>query len=325
MKAPGWVPGAIKRPLRAFVAALARNRVRWSGRRVGAALVYHRVSPTDHNSSEILTTHHRDVFEAQLRHVRSHYEVVPASELTDAVARRRRGGRIPVAITFDDDLHSHAELAAPILRGLDLPATFFLCGRSLERPFRFWWEHLEAAAERGMAPADVASAPGWPAEEAAPRTLWDAAQTIQALDRSRREQVDEWLRERAGPDPESAGMRTAEVRTLVEAGMEIGFHTLHHPFLPNLDGAQLASALSDGRARLEELTGSELATFAYPHGGWNERTVAAAREAGLRFAFTLDREPVTPASDPLRLGRMESVSDGGRFGLELALLCATRP
>ena len=42
-------------------------------------------------------------------------------------------------------------------------------------------------------------------------------------------------------------------------------------------GAQLASALSDGRARLEELTGSELATFAYPHGGWNERTVAAWR------------------------------------------------
>ena len=76
MKAPGWVPGAIKRPLRAFVAALARNRVRWSGRRVGAALVYHRVSPTDHNSSEILTTHHRDVFEA-LRMLRSMPELQP--------------------------------------------------------------------------------------------------------------------------------------------------------------------------------------------------------------------------------------------------------
>lgn len=325
MRAPRWVPDAIKRPLRVAVAALARNWVRWSGRRVGAALVYHRISPTDHDSCEILTTHHRDVFEAQLRHLRSHYEVVPASELMDAVARRRRGGHIPVAITFDDDLHSHGELAVPILRGLDLPATFFLCGRSLDEPFRFWWEHLEAAADRGMASAEVASAPGWPSGGAAPRTLWDAAQTIQALDRSRREQVGEWLRERAGPDPESAGMRAAEVQTLVEAGMEVGFHTRDHPFLPNLEGTQLASAFSDGRARLEDLTGSELATFAYPHGGWNERTVAAAREAGLRFAFTLDREPVTPASDPLRLGRMESLSNGGRFGLELALLCATRP
>ena len=325
MRLPRWVPEVLKRPLRAAVAALARNRVRWSGRRVGAALVYHRISLTGHDSSEFLATHAREVFEEHLRHLRSRYEVVPASELMEAVARRRRGGRIPVAITFDDDLRSHAEVALPVLRTLGLRATFFLCGRSLEQPFRFWWERLEAIAERGMAPAELATAPWWPPEVGPPGTFREAGETIQALDAGRREQRDAWLDARAGPDPESAGMRTAYVESLVAGGQEIGFHTLHHPFLPSLEGDELASAFRDGRERLGQLSGSELAGFAYPHGGWNERSVEAARDAGFRYAFTLEREPVTDRSDPLRLGRMESMATHGRFALELALLCARRP
>ena len=322
MRAPRWVPELLKRPLRAAVAGLARNWVRWSGRRVGAALVYHRLSLTDHDSSELLATHGLGVFEEQLRHLRSHYEVVPASELMDAVASRRRGGRIPVAITFDDDLRSHVELALPILSKLDMRATFFLCGRSLERPFRFWWERLEAIAERGMAPAELTSASWWPADAEPPRTFREAGQVIQALDSSRCDERDAWLLERAGPDPESAGMRTAHVGRLVEGGQGIGFHTLEHPFLPSLAGDELTIALTEGRARLGQLAGAEPTTFAYPHGGWNEATVEAARQAGLRYAFTLEREPVTPASDPLRLGRLESMSTANRFALELALLCA---
>lgn len=325
MRLPRWLPEAVKRPLRAAVATLARNGVRWSGRRVGAALVYHRISLTDHDSSELLATHARDVFEEHLRHLRSHYEVVPASELMDAVARRRRGGRIPVAITFDDDLRSHAEVALPLLRALDMRATFFLCGRSLEQPFRFWWEQLESMADGGMAPAELATAPWWPPEVAPPATFREAGEVMQAFDAARREQRDAWLRERAGPDPESSGMRAAQVESLVAAGQEIGFHTLRHPFLPSLEGDELASAFREGTERLGQLTGSDLTGFAYPHGGWNEGTVEAARDAGLRHAFTLEREPVTAGSDPLRLGRMESMGTGGRFGLELALLCATRP
>ena len=206
-----------------------------------------------------------------------------------------------------------------------MQATFFLCGRSLARPHRFWWELIEAAADGGLAPADLATAPGWPAGERPPATFWDGAQTIQELDRSSLARLVEWLRERAGPDPDSAGMRTEQVRALAAGGQEIGFHTLEHPYLPTLEGAELLNALTEGRERLAEIAGYELTTFAYPHGGWTEQAVEAAREAGLSVAFTFDREPVVAGADPLRLGRMESMSSADRFALELGLLCATRP
>ena len=64
-------------------------------------------------------------------------------------ARRRspvgRGEPFPLAITFDDDLRSHVELALPILPVAGAPATFFLTGASLQGPASFWWERLDRA------------------------------------------------------------------------------------------------------------------------------------------------------------------------------------
>ena len=52
--------------------------------------------------------------------------------------------RPAVAVTFDDDLPSHAEHALPVLRELGVPATFFLSGRALHGLGAYWFQHLEA-------------------------------------------------------------------------------------------------------------------------------------------------------------------------------------
>ena len=42
-----------------------------------------------------------------------------------------------------------------------------------------------------------------------------------------------------GPDPPDAGLRAQDVRAIAPAGHEIGFHTLHHQYLPLLDDQSL--------------------------------------------------------------------------------------
>ena len=114
--------------LAVVVCALARL----SSARAGVALVYHRVGGKGGDARlEILAAVSGDSFRRQLRHLRRHYHVVPASELLDAVRSRRRGQRFPVAITFDDDLAGHARDALPELQREGLTATFFLGGTSL--------------------------------------------------------------------------------------------------------------------------------------------------------------------------------------------------
>jgi peptidoglycan/xylan/chitin deacetylase (PgdA/CDA1 family) len=252
-------------------------------------------------------------FEAQVRHLKRNYRVVSASELPAAVADRQRGERIPVAITFDDDLPSHAETAAPILSRHGTAATFFLCGASLREPFAFWWERLQRAFDHDV---DVSLAF---AERPIGSTIHSATNTFWELSPHARLDVFERLGALLGDDPADAGMRADDVRALTAAGFEIGFHTKEHHVLTTLGDAELGTALRDGRAELEALSGQQLDLIAYPHGEVDERVASAARAAGYRVGFTTERQPVRPGTDPLCVGRYEPfLASIGTFALDIA-------
>jgi peptidoglycan/xylan/chitin deacetylase (PgdA/CDA1 family) len=229
------------------------------------------------------------------------------------VAARRRGQRIPIAITFDDDLACHVTQSAPLLRRAGLTATFFLTGASLSGPFAFWWERLQAVADGDLAHARAIL--GAPAGRGDIHALGLEVQSMQPAER---DAVADRLAEALGPDLDDAGLRASQVRALVDAGFEIGFHTRHHDFLPNLEDDALAAALSDGRSELEEVVGRPLDAFAYPYGGVDARVAEAARDAGFNYAFTCRPEAVGRGTDPLLIGRVEEVFDStGRFALRL--------
>jgi peptidoglycan/xylan/chitin deacetylase (PgdA/CDA1 family) len=278
--------------------------LRLSKRRIGIALGYHRIGdPEGDRHRELVPKLASARFERHLRHLRRHYRPVSASQLRDAVQERRRGGRIPVAVTFDDDLGSHAEVAMPILRRADVSATFFVCGASLERPFSFWWERLQRAVDQGAV---------------AGRPIHEVATSIQMATVDEREAEAARLLELGGPDPPDAGLRAAALRELVTAGFEVGFHTLRHHDLRRLDDEHLGAALDEGREELERVTGRPLRLIAYPHGGGDVRVAATARMKGYDEGFTMDPEPVTPASDPLLMGRFEpGFGPTSRFALDL--------
>ena len=168
------VPRRVKRFLKRPVARWIELRCRWSKRRVGLALCYHRISdPQGDPERELVPPLGIKGFEAHVRYLNRHCRLVRASELLEAARERRRGEPFPVAITFDDDLPSHVQGAMPVLERHGAPATFFLCGASLERPFAFWWERLQRAWDRGR--VDRADAPGARGRRGRPRAADDQA------------------------------------------------------------------------------------------------------------------------------------------------------
>ena len=290
---------------RRAIGAATAHLLRLSGQKLGAAIMYHRVgSPAGDPARELVPNLAPELFEAQVKHLRGSYRLVRASELTRAATARRRGQRIPVAITFDDDLACHLEVAAPLLERLRAPATFFLTGATLEGPSRFWWEHLQHAVDSGVVQTENIHALG---------------EEIRLAERPRRETMVRELAAVPDPAPGDSGLRAADVRRLAELGFEIGFHTRRHEYLPNLDDPELADALREGRDELEAAAGGRLVSIAYPHGGGDARVAAAARAAGFEAGYRTASQAIDATTDPLLLGRIEApFTTAGRLALILA-------
>jgi len=293
--------------------ALLRLALR-SDRRLGLALVYHRVDdPRGDPKRELVPAMGTALFSAQIRHLSSHYRVVAASDLLGAARDRRPGEPFPVAITFDDDLRTHAEVVVPILASAGTTATFFLSGGSLHAPYRFWWERLQSAVDQRLDLASVSvGAPGR-------ATIHDLGRTIEALPPTARRKVEGELERIVGPDPPDAGLRAADVQRLAAAGVEIGFHTRRHDVLPLLDEDDLARAMEEGRGELAALVGRPLTSIAYPHGRADARIASAARAAGFEIGFTGRPEVATDQADPLLLGRLSpSYASLGELAFDVA-------
>ncbi|MEA2388869.1 MAG: hypothetical protein QOG41_1642 [Thermoleophilaceae bacterium] len=282
----------------AAAAGPAESLLRRSGLRAGIALVYHRLGrPGDDPVDSVDAALDSDLFRAQLAHLAGHHRLVHASRLATAARMRRRGEPFPLAITFDDDLASHATDALPALREAGAPATFFLNAASLAAPHSFWWERLQRAVDSG---ADL------PAPARRGQAIRATGTLVEELSPRERDEFSERLTKAAGPDPDDAGLRADQVRALAAAGLEIGFHTRRHHRLTQLDDDALERELRDGRDELAALAGRPLDAIAYPHGRADDRVAAAARAAGYTVGFTTTAEAVTPTSDPLLLGRIEA-------------------
>ena len=293
----------VRRLAKAVLGAALCTIARLSGRRVGVALLYHSITDTGRaRDDELVPATPPELFARQLRMLRRRFAVVPASELQEAVAARRRGGRIPLAITFDDDDHTHASTAAPRLREAGLTATFFVNAESLDAPRPLWWQQLQRAWDEWALDRELLELAGVDSKEAPDLDRIGAAAT--RLRPERRQALRDGLSERLGDDPALAGINRAELQTLADAGFEIGCHTLQHDFLPLLSESELKRSVAGGRDEVAAISGRPPACFAYPSGGWDARTRAAVAAAGFRFAFTASGGAVTPDTDSFALPRV---------------------
>lgn len=293
------------------------HAARVSARGAGVALVYHRIGePPGDPRRELVPALGSRLFAREVRYLVSHCEIVSAGELLPAVRRHRRGGRLPVAITFDDDLASHLDVAVPILAEFGATATFFVSGASLRGPFRFWWERLQAVGDRNLGSLGLHLGSHG-------RAIHAVALQIQNLPPRERDYVAAKLTEFVGADPEESGLRSEALEELARHDVEIGFHTLRHDPLPLLDDEQLREAMRAGRREIESVVNRPLRTIAYPHGAADVRVAAAARTAGFEYGFTGRREPVTGNAEPLLLGRVSpSYYSAGELMFDVGLtLC----
>jgi peptidoglycan/xylan/chitin deacetylase (PgdA/CDA1 family) len=257
-------------------------------------LLWHRVQPSGASPDQVVRATSTTTFAEQLEVLAHLGDIVPLRDLEAP----HRGIRPRFALTFDDDDPGHRRQTLPVLLARDIPATFFLSGRWRERWGPYWWELVEAAVRRD-GPGAVAVRFGLSADLDAP----GIAQAITGTSTA-----SQLAAETRGADVPV--MTRADARELVAAGMEVGFHTLHHPSLPSLPAEELATVVAAGREELAADLGTRVERFAYPHGHADGRVVAAVRATGYRSAWTTTKRVVVAAEDRMLLGRWDLARQG---------------
>ena len=276
--------------LRAFRTSAARR----AAFRIAAArgrsivLIYHRVTPAGATPYDVPPNVSVSRFREHLEALGDIGDIVPLSSLLHEPSSNRR---IRIAITFDDDDSCHVDHALPVLLALGVTATFFLNGRTLHGLGVYWWMLLEQLiAREGL--------------NGARRMLGVAGDSPAALAGAcEGTPLTERLAEMSHQG--DAGLLGEDgIRTLARAGMEIGFHTLHHPVLTTLSDSALDDELENGRDRLAGVVGAAVQLFAYPHGRFNHHVAERVRAAGYRAAFRTGGCAIADHTDAFRLGRL---------------------
>lgn len=299
------------------IAALGGVRQRLS------ILIYHRVLP----QPDPLFPDELDAarFERQLALVNDCFRLVP---LRDGLRGLREGALPPRAacITFDDGYADNAEIALPILQRHGAPATFFVASGFLDGG-RMWNDTVIELVRRAPATVDLTRA-GFGVLQL--DTIAQRQAAIGALLgqlkylplEQRQERVDLLCKLIPVALPDDLMMRSAQVRQLHAAGMEIGGHTVRHPILARIDAAAARREIADGKEALEALTGSPVRSFAYPNGKPGQDYLAEharmAREIGFDAAVSTSWGAAGPASDPFQLPRFTPWDQGrARFVLRM--------
>jgi peptidoglycan/xylan/chitin deacetylase (PgdA/CDA1 family) len=229
------------------------------------------------------------VFRRELEVLLELGHIQPVSSLIDQPAGDRRPH---FGLTFDDDSVTHHDVVLPILLEYQVPATFFLAGRSMHDLPPPWFEVLDRLIlDRGTSEV----------------SRWLGIHTSEPSEMAEACEKDPQLQRRleAEPADTSESLGRGHIEAIVNAGMTIGFHTLHHQRLTELPDDAIDVAMVDGRTELEVVVGEGIPLFAYPHGKADRRIAGRVERAGFLAAWTGSAGAIRPGDDPYLLGRWE--------------------
>ena len=94
------------------------------------------------------------------------------------------------------------------------------------------------------------------------------------------------------------------VREMSSYGIDIESHTVNHPHLNKMTYDKQLEELVESKKNLEEITGKEINSIAYPFGDFNDNSVKAAKDAGYVLGFTTKLGLSDRSDNPLTLDRI---------------------
>lgn len=319
------------------------NKIRHTARRLkkkmfpGALiLMYHRVSEADSDPWSLCVTPQH--FAEHLEVLRKYSSPLHLQQLTKKLDLRQSLHR-SIVITFDDGYADNLYKAKPLLEKYDIPATVFVTTGGIDQKHEFWWDEIDRLLlQPGTLPNllelninnknykwELGASADYTEADSQHNRYWNALgeetpslrhdlyrslyQLLRCLSPEEREEVLQQIRVWANAEPigrsSHRSLSHEEVLTLSNGGLiEVGAHTVTHPFLSKLPIASQQYEIEESKNRLEKILGYPVTSFSYPNGDYTTETISIVQNAGFNCACSSIADRVQLKSNPFLLPRV---------------------
>ena len=254
---------------------------------------------------------------AQLLYLVRHFKVVSLEAMVDRLTNRSFPLTNEIALTFDDGLRNNLTVVYPILRELQLPATFFVCPALVESG-TWLWNHEMRCRLQTLASAELVE---MRMKLLAPNTSVDGiVEWMKTLRLPQRHQAEATIRQASPSFQPTASQRAAfdmmdwgDIFSLDRDLITVGSHTLSHPILTGLSSQEIELEILESRRCLEQRLQRTVDFFCYPNGAYDQRAhqlvrktyrAAVTTESGVvdcREELDLHRLPRIPSAESAAL------------------------
>jgi peptidoglycan/xylan/chitin deacetylase (PgdA/CDA1 family) len=266
-------------------------------------LVYHGVcpnAPTRFNTLFITQT----TFEEHLKIYKKHFNAVT---LTDFYEQRFNNSKFNICLTFDDGFANNYHYVLPLLEQYQIPATFFVTAISATKYDILWNDFLSITGRLGPARFTFkneiynktrhnkyAHANGIAlAEKLRQVEFEDKAELLNLMDKLTgfhrdKHYQDYWLQ-----------MTGEQIKALSASRYAtIGSHGYYHNDLSRIDTASAEKEMVQSKHYLENLTGKEIISIAFPYGAYNTNLLQLAKKTGYKQLLATEFNTLQDQAEP---------------------------
>ncbi len=248
-----------------------------------------------------------DIFRNILKFFKTNYNVTTLNELCENLASKKK----LAAITFDDVWRDNFELAYPILKEMDLPATMFVNTGKINSCVPFWQQRLgdcfrnyyedsnennvrEFKKKLGIKKNEMLSANIYHkvVEKLKTFSSVEIEERLLSVVKNKQKKIRLFLSEK-------------EIYEMSKNRIDFGSHTVNHVILTQEKAGTITKELYESKMALEKIVGKNIDMISYPNGNYSDKIIKTAKSLGYKYGFTLSRNCIKENDRLMALTRFE--------------------
>lgn len=260
---------------------------------------YHRIKPNDNNFANPFDD---DVFgttvsqfEEQIKWLKQNAKILSEKELIDVLDTKRVPSGLSALITFDDGYIDNYILAYLVLKRLKVPAIFFIPTNLINTRQVGWWDIIAYLIKNTKKPYIIFEDKKFLLQDGREKAISFFNNKMKLEKAEKTANLLKNLAEACETDmpdfdkQDSQLMTWEQIREVSNNNISIGSHAHTHRVLSTLDAICQKEEMILSKAILEQQTGQNIKSIAYPVGNYQHYTQESckiAEQVGYKLGFS---------------------------------------